>query len=521
MNTSKFVIVLTSLVVMALLVGAVFLPVVSSSTTRTVTTIEENEEPGWSRYAYTQTDDYSFGISIEDDTLNIGSQTLGIQTGELYDMMVLSTDVLTIVIDGDSIVAVSEDGAVDLGTSVNVAKTSSGLTVGDATYTAPLWSYYPKATGNYAYFDHADLLTDGKPLSAWGKFAGVYAYSQFTYPDYGLVMDATVTDGVIEGANWGIAPDTLDIQPFHPGDVIFNPIDLDPIDVDIEPIDLGGDDNQIMSADPTTGTRIGDLYYTFSGTDATVIGYSSSINWSTFTTIPDTVTDGGVTYNVTKINDSAFDGCAYLALTELPSGIISIGLFGFRGCTNLALTELPSGITSIGRGAFKDCTNLALTSLPIGVTTIDQDAFNGCTNLAITSIPGNPNIGMNAFSNTGITYLIIEGNPTISSSAFYGSNIPNVVVVGTPYYSNSNAMSGAGIQEVLNLGGGATSGVGYGSATIQDYIDASGYIAPLGITHHEQVAIESPTTDVINLLPLIAGIGVLMIGLAMFITRRL
>lgn len=477
MNTSKFVIMLTSLVVMALLVGAVFLPVVSSSTTRTVTTIEENEEPGWSRYAYTQTDDYSFGISIEDETLNIGSQTLGIQTGELYDMMVLSTDVLTIVIDGDSIVAVSENGAVDLGTSVNVAKTSSGLTVGDATYTAPLWSYYPSATGKYAYFDHADIFKDDKPISTWGKFAGVYAYSQFSYPDVGLVMDATVTDGVIEGAIWGTAPDTLDIQPFNPGDVIFNPIDLNPIDVDLEPIDLGGGDNQIMNVDPLIGTRIGDLYYTLSGTDATVIGYASTIDWTTFTTIPDTVTDGGVTYTVTKIGYNAFSGCTNLALTSLPSGVTSIGTTAFSGCSGMTSIVLPDTVTSIGDSSFSNC--------------------------------------------TGLNVIVIGGTPTVLGSAFYGCTA-GLVVLGEPNF-NSSAFNGSAITEVLNLGTSeiTTTTAGLNAEEVRTDIEAVGYIAPLSLVHTEQITIESPTTDVINILPLVAGIGLLLIGVGVFITRRI
>jgi len=71
-------------------------------------------------------------------------------------------------------------------------------------------------------------------------------------------------------------------------------------------------------------------------------------------------------------------------LTELPSGITSIGEGAFYDCSNLTLTELPSGITSIGEGVFYNCSSLALTKLPSGITSIGEGAFSGCSNLKLT-----------------------------------------------------------------------------------------------------------------------------------------
>ena len=472
MDTSKFVIMLTSLVVMALLVGAVFLPVVSSSTTRTVTTIEENEEPGWLKFGYSATDNYNFNVEIDGDNLTVGTQT-----GELYDMMVLSTDALTIVVDGDTLVAITENGAVDLGTSATVTKTSSGLTVGDTTYSAPLWSYYPNASGKYAYFDHADLLTDDAPLSTWGNFAGVHTYNGIDSLGIGLTLDATVTDGVIEGAVWNYEPEEVepieDIEPFNPGSL--NPLDPSIID---NPFDPDEPSAEIQSADPTTGTRIGDLYYTFSGTDATVIGYASTIDWSTFTTIPDTVVNNGITYTIKTIRTNAF-----------------------WGCSSLNLTSLPDGITNIGTSAFQNCTSLALTSLPESVTFVYSSAFQNCTSLRT---------------------IVIYGNPSINSDAFAGCSLGGLVIVDSPTFLNYSLRM-AGISEVLNLGESeiTTTTGGMSASEVRTNIEAVGYIAPLSLVHTEYITIESPTTDVINILPLVAGIGLLLVALGVFITRRI
>ena len=115
--------------------------------------------------------------------------------------------------------------------------------------------------------------------------------------------------------------------------------------------------------------------------------------------------------NISQIKPSAFKGCTSLALTELPSGITSIGEYAFNGCTSLALKSLPSGITSIESSAFNNCTSLALTELPSGITSIREYAFYGCTSLALKSLPsGITSIGNSAFY--GCTSLALTELPS-------------------------------------------------------------------------------------------------------------
>ena len=87
------------------------------------------------------------------------------------------------------------------------------------------------------------------------------------------------------------------------------------------------------------------------------------------------------------IPDYLFFGCTNLSLTELPSGVTSIGIGAFGHCTSLALTELPSGVTSIGARAFENCTNIHSLTFKGTPNAISKNAFFGCTNLTTINVP--------------------------------------------------------------------------------------------------------------------------------------
>ena len=99
-----------------------------------------------------------------------------------------------------------------------------------------------------------------------------------------------------------------------------------------------------------------------------------------------------------KVNLTYFTDRSKFNISELPSGITTIGDHAFRGCTNLALTELPNSITKIGESAFWNCNKLALTELPSSITSIGSNAFRNCTFKSIT-FKGTPSsISSSAFS---------------------------------------------------------------------------------------------------------------------------
>lgn len=69
-------------------------------------------------------------------------------------------------------------------------------------------------------------------------------------------------------------------------------------------------------------------------------------------------------YGYDAIRDYAFAGCSNLALTSLPSGIISIDDYAFVECTNLVSLTFEGTPEQIGSSAFAGCNNLTTINVP-------------------------------------------------------------------------------------------------------------------------------------------------------------
>ena len=103
--------------------------------------------------------------------------------------------------------------------------------------------------------------------------------------------------------------------------------------------------------------KIDGVYYNLNTNDktASVTYYSYNNNSNAYSgsiVIPETVTDGGIIYNVTSIQARAFDECARMTDIAIPSSIVSIGDFAFNGCTALTSVSLPNSVIEIGPYAF-------------------------------------------------------------------------------------------------------------------------------------------------------------------------
>ena len=405
------------LIVGVVVIAAVLAPMLNDLTRETIVEDYNNpDDASWIRMNY-GTENIDTEYSVSGDTLTVGDQS-----GTAQDMILYADEKACVMYsDGFTIVnGYSDPATVTKAETVHITNADGTLTISDGTdiiiqTSSPAWSYYPDKEGTYSYFS-ADIqgvkVKDGNQAMAGKEFAGVYTYNNLiigpdNIGDLGMSMDADIQDGVIQTITWakGVA-------------------DADTDDA-LTTLHAFGESSMpnLGTANPTNGTRIGDLYYTFSGTTATVVGYASTIDWTTFTSIPDTVVDNGTTYTVKSIGTSAFQSCTNLALTSLPSGLTFIDGSAFRGCTNLALTSLPNGVISISNNAFYNCTNLALTSLPSRVTSIGNSAFYGCTNLALTSLPnGVTSIGNSGFE--GCTSLALTSLPSgltvINTTAFTG-----------------------------------------------------------------------------------------------------
>ncbi|MBR5170724.1 MAG: leucine-rich repeat protein [Muribaculaceae bacterium] len=141
-------------------------------------------------------------------------------------------------------------------------------------------------------------------------------------------------------------------------------------------------DNVIGSSDldhPYDFTVNG-IYYlkTGSSTVSVVAGdspYSGNVD------IPATVSNNGITYNVTAIGNSAFEDCTGLTAVSIPGSVTSIGSNAFMNCRSLGSITLPDGLTSIGDNALKGCESISSLTIPQGVTYLGENALAGMTGL--------------------------------------------------------------------------------------------------------------------------------------------
>ena len=149
--------------------------------------------------------------------------------------------------------------------------------------------------------------------------------------------------------------------------------------------------------------------------DAGLNTYSGNV------TVPETVSYGGVTYQVTGIGTGAFANCANLTGVTLPSTVTYISDLAFMSCPSLGSVTLPNSLLTIGKRAFRDCTGLTSVTIPNSVTTIGERAFRDCTGLTSVTIPNSvTTIGEMAFDGcTGLTSVVIGSSVTfIGSYAF-------------------------------------------------------------------------------------------------------
>ena len=92
-------------------------------------------------------------------------------------------------------------------------------------------------------------------------------------------------------------------------------------------------------------------------------------------TIPDVVTNEGISYQVTSIGDNAFNGCTGLTSVEIPNSVTSIGDNAFYRCTGLKSLTIGNLVESIGYAAFAGCEGLTSLTIPNSVTSIGECAF--------------------------------------------------------------------------------------------------------------------------------------------------
>lgn len=123
---------------------------------------------------------------------------------------------------------------------------------------------------------------------------------------------------------------------------------------------------------------------------------------------------------VTKIADSAFDGCTSIKSVTIPEGVEVIGSYAFQNCTSLKSVKLPDSVTELGGSAFYGCSSLESIDIPASVTKIGNFAFRGCSALKSIDIP--------------------DGIESIEAYTFYGCTaLASITIPASVTYINGNA----------------------------------------------------------------------------------
>ncbi len=206
----------------------------------------------------------------------------------------------------------------------------------------------------------------------------------------------------------------------------------------------------------------GGVKYSINDSTVSVTGYDASTLPENLE-IPNTVTNGSVTYTVTSIGDNAFYACTKLSSVYIPNTVTSIGNNAFNYCynkLNSVTFEENSNLTTIGSYAFFYCSKLSSIIIPKNVVEIKSYAFYYCTSLTSVTF-----LSETAPSLTGVynAFLSTPNTKTLTvpfgsdysaweSHTTWGRVIYKTNVGETKTLSNTFLMTTANKREVSNEG---------------------------------------------------------------------
>ena len=194
-----------------------------------------------------------------------------------------------------------------------------------------------------------------------------------------------------------------------------------------------------------TGTNT--VKVTWKNNSAPRYSYSSA----TAITIPKTVTYNGTTYNVTGIDNNAFEGTANLTKVTMVTNdyMKKIGNEAFKNCTGLNSVDLY--VDSIGDRAFYGCTNLLTVDMEDYARIVGVSAFYGCSGLTRLILPRNNNltIGNGAFYGCNFLSRVDVASIHRWLYGYYGNGTSNPLYSGAHLYINNQEVTSVTIPDEI------------------------------------------------------------------------
>ena len=180
-------------------------------------------------------------------------------------------------------------------------------------------------------------------------------------------------------------------------------------------------------------------------------------------TVPATVTENSVIYNVTAIGDYSFSNSNKLLKVILPASITSIGISAFGSCNNLRSVNIPAGVSSIGNSSFSGCYALQQVNCDVTSPIIINTNVFGIPLENVTLIVPTASISSYKAADVwknfgtisdmvhtvnGVNYVITSPNSVKlianSDTKYTGSiTIPDSVLIGCCIYTVTDISTGA------------------------------------------------------------------------------
>ena len=115
-------------------------------------------------------------------------------------------------------------------------------------------------------------------------------------------------------------------------------------------------------------------------------------------TIPETVNNGDLIYEVTQIDGETFYNCEDITSLNISNSVTMIGAYLCCNCIALKSVTIGNGLKEISRFAFYGCSDLERVTFGSKIETIGESAFGYCKNLSSILINDNlVTIGESAF----------------------------------------------------------------------------------------------------------------------------